>query len=224
MSRGELTKEDYEILRAPFDVHAVRFRLGSWLPGSRMSVLTYIDARLVMERLSEVDPNWTAKYNQPVFAWDDNNVEWLRHHAPLECTIDLKGAKRSDVGQLPVTAAKPDQELYPFKEKKNYDTGEITYESPRWEISDKHFKALYSDALKRAAVHFGVGAYLYSLKGFEVAKGEYDKGFLKPAGTQKMKDRYQQIVTHPMFEKRFGYVRTYGDEAVEAIDKEIAVL
>lgn len=214
MSSGELTAEDYEVLRAPFDVHAVRFRLGSWAGNGKYTVLSYIDARLVGERLSEVDPNWTAKYKQGVFGFDDNPLEWLRHHAPLACDLTVKGTVRTDIGQLPVTAVKPDVDHYPFK--KDYNSGELV--EPRWEISDKHMKALYSDALKRAAVHFGVGAYLYCLKGFEVGKDGYDKSFLNAKGLQQMKDRYHKTVNHELFIKRFGEVRSYGDEISAGID------
>lgn len=215
MSSEELTKEDYDLLRAPFSVHAVRFRLGSWAGNGKYTALTYIDSRLVVERLSEVDPNWTATYDQAEgFYGDDRFDDWLRHHAPLSCNIRLKNTWRKDVGQLPVTALKPSIDDYPFK--KDFKTGELT--EPRWEISDKHIKALYSDALKRAAVQFGVGAYLYTLKGFEVGTGEHDKGFIKDAGIKRLKDRYQSIVEHPMFVQRFGSVRNYGDEISAAVD------
>lgn len=212
---GELTKEDYALLRAPFGVHAVRFRLGSYAGNGKYSALTYIDSRLVVERLSEVDPNWTAAYDQADgFYGDERFNDWLLHHAPMTCRLRVKGAWREDVGQLPVPAIEPELGKYPFK--KDFKTGELT--APRWEISDKHIKALYSDALKRAAVQFGVGAYLYTLKGFEVGAGEHDKGFIKDAGIKRLKDRYQSIVEHPMFVQRFGAVREYGDEISAAVD------
>lgn len=210
-----LTPEDLRIARAPFDVHAVRFRLGSWAGNGKYSVLAYIDSRLAVERLSEIDPGFTDKYEMaPGFVYfDDAAQAWLRHHAPLQCSLTVKGVTKVDVGQLPLTAVKPDIDQYPFK--KDFKTGELS--EPRWEISDKHIKSLYSDAFKRAAAKFGVGAYLYTLKGFEAASKDHDKGFLTAEGLKKQKDRYHKIVTHEAFIKRFGEVRRYGDEITEVI-------
>lgn len=219
--REGLTEEDYKLLKAPFDVHAVRFRLGSFAGNQKYTVLTYIDSRLVGERLSEVDPNWTAKFfvaegfAEETTDQSEQRDDWLRHHAPLECHLTVKGTTRVDVGQLPVTAVKPEPDLYPHKKEYQKET----LKPVSWEISDKHMKALYSDALKRAAVQFGIGAYLYSLKGFEVDSSEYnDKKFLNAKGTQKMKDRYHTITNHELFVSRFGTVRSYGDEIAAAVD------
>jgi len=101
-------------LRRPFAPGAVKWKVQS-IAGGRGMVVGYIDARLAIERLNLVIPEW----------WDDYEVvdgNWLR------CRLTVGGITRQDVG-----------------------TG-------------KDRKAQFSDALKRAAVKFGIGVSLYAMR------------------------------------------------------------
>lgn len=82
-----------------------------------------------------------ARLNQVVGAdgWEDAYEPLLRveapgHYFPVECALTVLGVTKRDVGQW-----------------------------PRPEPGENAWKGAYSDALKRAAVKFGVGAFLYSI-------------------------------------------------------------
>jgi hypothetical protein len=80
-------------------------------------------------------------------------------------------------------------------------------------------KSATSDAIKRAGVEFGVGAYLYAMPVFKVdAKGYWAKsdgtvGGLKPEGVKQLRKQYATVVNHPKFAERFGEPTDYGDIA-----------
>ena len=100
----------------------------------------YITARVVMDRLDEVlTPNgWTATYQK---LGSESNQRGATGYA-VECTITIYGPSgplhRSDVG-------------YGYPSGGNQDPEPL--------------KGAYSDALKRAAVHFGIGRELYDQRG-----------------------------------------------------------
>lgn len=85
------------------------------------------------------------------------------------------------------------------------------------DIDDEHMQAglktLYSDALKRAAVHFGINSCLYELptiwlhgdEDLWIPEGTKPKG-LTDAGKTKLKERYDKWVTAEPIVKRFGEV------------------
>jgi len=80
----------------------------------------------------------------------------------------------------------------------------------------RDIKSRASDALKRAAVKFGVGAYLYALPPFRVSadgvwtKGNGDAGGLTKKGVIELRKQYEKWVKHPEFQK-FGAVVDYAD-------------
>jgi len=93
----------------------------------------FITARSVMERLDGVagPENWSSTYRTV-------------HEATgvIECTLEIHGVTKCDVG-------------YP-----NNEIGATTKAGTALG-SGEPFKDAYSDALKRAAVHWGIGRYLY---------------------------------------------------------------
>lgn len=115
----------------------------------------------------------------------------LREFMPVECDLTLCGVTRTGVGQ-----------------------------SPRNQSGANIVKAAYSDALKRAAVEFSVGAYLYALKQFFVAKGGFYTGKdaqnkevvrgLTREGTSALRSDYKKWTAHKMFVERFGLPTDYG--------------
>lgn len=101
--------------RRPFAPQAVRFRVAESRPGEDgfAMVVTYVDVRLVIERLNVVvGEGWSDAFQGAT------------------CALTVLGVTRSDVGEA---------------------TGALA-----------RAKALRSDALKRAAVKFGIGVHLYA--------------------------------------------------------------
>lgn len=145
------------ILRRPFTPTAVKFKLQVvHKNGGGGTVISYIDQRLVVERLNLVCPH----------LWHD---EYKRTAAGgLLCHLTVDGITRTDVG-------------------------EGTFE-----------KAMFSDALKRAAVKFGVGVSLYAVPTLTVWKNQGQietweqqqgnktvwKGRLTPEGEQSARTAY----------------------------------
>ena len=137
----ELTKEILELLAAPFDPSAI-----SWKPTAltkdktRGLAVAFIDARDVMRRLDEVVPaDWSFRW-EPI-PWDkvippDKEGKTQERVLPamgVKGSLTICGVTREDVGE-------------------GGDSEE-----------GSTLKAFVSDALKRCAVHFQIGRYLYSL-------------------------------------------------------------
>jgi hypothetical protein len=110
--------EALPLLRRPFTPEAIKFKVQSVFKDAKGCVIvSYIDARLVIERLNAVcGPEWSATYEP------DEKALW--------CHLAVFNQIRMDVG----TASGIEAE-----------------------------KGRVSDALKRAAVHFGVGVSVYAL-------------------------------------------------------------
>lgn len=201
MSEG-LTKENVAHLRRPYHTNAVK-----WLPigkvaASGVMMLPHIDASLVIERLSEVDPAWHEETVPMLLGANPADPFGLTHMAPWRCTLTVGGVTRSGVGQLDPMSNKADS---------------------------KHLKAGESDALKRAALKFGVGAYLRAIPttwleqnvgGKETFKtSEYNgkKQFrgLTAAGKLILRAQYEKVIGHAAFEEHYGAMVDYGDLADE---------
>jgi hypothetical protein len=113
----ESFRDGARFLRRPFTTAAVKFKTQAMWPKENPTgglIVSYIDARLVVERLNLVLPHlWFDAY-RPV----GNGQMW--------CDLTVDGITRSDVGE-------------------------------------GQGKGLVSDALKRAAVKFGIGVSLYAI-------------------------------------------------------------
>jgi hypothetical protein len=173
-------------LRRPFTAQAVKFKVQTTWPKTNVTgglVVSYIDARLVADRLNLVCPHlWFDEY-QPLDG------------GKLMCKLTLDGISRRDVGD--------------------------GYQG----------KGLYSDALKRAAVKFGVGVSLYAvpqirlnvsdghLKAKQSSKG--DTAVLTDNGTARCRELYSawlaNVGTHS-----FGEPLDHGDsfDAVGDVEAE----
>lgn len=192
MTEG-ITTEDRKTLLRPFTPEAVKFRIDGKPFGGRVRILTYIDSRLAAERLSDVDPNW---HGYPMFP-GSNEVDpiGLNQGLPVSYRLSVKGATRTDVGQLgPIS----------WGERKG-----------QYVADDKHVKMAVSDALKRSAVLFGVGAYLYTLGNVSVdTKLHTTKGegkYINNKGMEFLRDQYRKHISSRAFIERFGEAVDYGD-------------
>lgn len=170
-------REAAQLLRRPFTPQAVKFKVQATWPKVKPTgglIVSYIDARLVVERLNLIVPH----------LWHDRYEPLARH---LICHLTVDGITRQDVGE-----------------------GEG--------------KALYSDALKRAAVKFGVGVSLYATPGQRLSKGVHlaergDKLALTIEGERHVRDRYAEwLKSHG--EDSFGAALSHGDIADSQGDHE----
>lgn len=176
-----LTEEDRRMLSVKFDGMHIRFRIapGKMVNGGK-PVLCYLDARLVGERLNMVDLNWGTvmrdlqiiKLEKPKIKdkWEDGEKTGTQevplYQASVECRLTVKGITRTDVG-----------------------------EAVDEEGSEKLVKTAYSDALKRAAVHFGVGAYLYEMPRLYVPKENVNYGSISDTGVQLLQTKYNEYAS-----------------------------
>jgi hypothetical protein len=128
-------KELFESLKAPFAAEQLSWRVGSLDPsGAKGKALPYIDARDVQSRLDEIlgPPNWKNRYIE-VFA----GQRLMAVRCTLSARIEGEWVDKEDAAYLPAT---------------HRDDASL----------ERAVKGVYSDALKRAAVQWGVGRYLYA--------------------------------------------------------------
>jgi hypothetical protein len=215
---------DSKKLRRPFDPLAVKFLpVGKIDARGYMSFLTYIDASLVIERLTDVDPSWTLRGY-----WEASTNEdpiGLQYGAVRRCELTVCGITREGHGQLTMREDWNTKKPIPPKQ------------------DDKHVKEAVSDAFKRAALMFEVGAYLRNMgdnfripqsKGGQDLWWGYEKnengkkvqkfGGLNAAGKQELRRLYATIVNHKKFVERYGSPQAYGAiEIVELDDVPVIV-
>lgn len=109
-------------------------------------------------------------------------------HMPVVCKLTVHGVTREGVGQ----------NAGPSKD-------------------DKHAKMAFSDALKRAAVEFGVGASLYAMPRFAVDANGYwigrnqKVGGLTAQGVSSLRQQYQRAIAEKAFVDRYGEPIDHGD-------------
>lgn len=128
-------------LRRPFTSAAVKFKPQTVTRSGKTICVSYIDARLAVERLNLVVPH----------LWQDE-YEPLGSH--LICRLTVDGITRQDVGE-------------------------------------GQGKGLYSDALKRAAVKFGIGVSLYAVPSM-ILNGEVKQLYPDSREHAELRARYQR--------------------------------
>ena len=126
--------ELFHALREPFDPKSVEWKPQGQPKQGKVQVVAYVDARAVIKRLNEV---------LGVKGWSSSfkTLHYDEKQVVVECTLS------AEVGGQKAAHA---------------DTGSAEMGGFVRTFGDC-FKAAYSDAIKRAAVHFGVGSYLYAL-------------------------------------------------------------
>lgn len=109
---------------------------------------------------------------------------------PVECQLTVLGVTRADVGQV----------------------------APG-ELNENTWKSAYSDALKRAAVKFGVGAYLYSVPRVwvevEVDRRGKVRGFSRE-GVAAARSHYERWLASDEARRLYGEPLDHGDAADES--------
>lgn len=138
-----------EELRAPFPPESVKFRPGQ-VRGDRCMALAYIDSRDVQDRLDDVfGLSWQCSIVE------DNERRII---CRISCLIDGVWTHRegTSYGAVPMTKVRKGETL---------DTTDDEREMAA--------KGAESDAFKRAASRWGIGAYLHNLPTMEA---RFDKG------------------------------------------------
>lgn len=190
-----LSKEDYQTLKRPFTPEAVQFRIADKTKDDKkVRILTYIDSRLAVERISEVDFNWTG-YPSVLGGMASTLEDAIKAGLPVVYELTVKGVTRADVGQI----------------------GPAMYGSNKGEFvpDEKHAKMAVSDALKRSAVLFGVGTSLYCLGNVYAVVGEHTDPagkYLNAKGKQFLREQYRKTISKPAFVQRFGEPLAHGEE------------
>lgn len=147
----------YARLSEPFALSELRYRTAFSPPrgGGVAQVLAYVDARSVAERLNQVvgTENWNDSYlpislqetvEQDVSESGRFVTKYSRDLSP-HSTITFPRYHEGVIASLTVLGVTKS------------DVGSISFSDP--------LKGAVSDALKRVAVKFGIGSYLYDLKG-----------------------------------------------------------
>ena len=202
-TRTGITAEDRNRLRAPFASSAIK-----WLPiagiiNGKQQFMPHVNASLVFERLADVDPAWTLDRVEPEAGTADDPMG-LKFGAPHRAWITVLGVTRSGRGGVAVGT----------------------------QVDDKLLKAIESDAIKRAALAFEVGAYLRAFdtvflpanvggqETFRTKKGkdrngrEVDKfSYLTANGKAQLAGNYERVLAHKRFAERYGAPVEYGDVA-----------
>lgn len=139
----------FEILRKPFSPEDIEWRIGRKNKDkTKAEVLAYVTARAVMERFDEaVGPeNWSVHY-ETVDMGQAGNLDRMGNKKDLKgflCTIEIRLARSEESDYCDYIIVSRE------------DVSQCTDVEP--------LKGGASGAMKRAAVQFGVGRYLYKLK------------------------------------------------------------
>lgn len=134
-------KEIYKKLRKPFDLKFINWKINNYNTAKTKAMITfYLDARAVQHRLNQVlgVDGWSFSFSE---ISKDNGV-----HGKL--TVYFKSSN-------------PDP-----KHREDCILNEVTREDVGYASTTEKsewYKDAVSDALKRCAVHFGVGHFLYAL-------------------------------------------------------------
>lgn len=133
-----LTKEDLNVLRAPFKAKEHEFLRG----------FAYVAEFAVVNRIEDVDPAWQFEITSLV----TRPTVGIKDQVQVTCTaaLTINGTTRYGVGQAKAYETK----AYPDKQ-----SGEM---KPTEEANEAE-KSAATDALKRAARLFGIGRYLLVL-------------------------------------------------------------
>lgn len=186
---SDLTKTMLDELARPFSLAAVRYKVLT-KPGTdrKSHAAFYIDARLVAERLNSVVGPENWHDTYRLIA-EENPAACAQWYFPCECTLTVLGCTKVDVGVYQRNS--PD---------------ELT------------IKASYSDAFKRAAVKFRVGAFLYAIPKLRVEVNVGDDGKAKGfsnEGETKLKQAYERWLGNASL-NHFGAPLEHGDVLDEA--------
>lgn len=158
MSKKEI---DWEALAATFHKSDVKYRIQSMTKdGSKALLLPYVSSRSIMERLDRTPGIGPTN-------WKDEYEEWHKPMVPLDAATATVGGVAYNGNSDPKAAANLIESHYQtgHKCRLSIRIGEewLTKEGVSQDSDVQPLKGGASGALKRAAVKFGIGRYLYNL-------------------------------------------------------------
>lgn len=157
-----------------------------WRAGGGKTILAYIDARQVIERLNYVvgAGSWNDVYDPIVF--ENTDMKETTDYEALKEKYLAQGVNLSDVfwmrnGVINNVKNKADATFsYNHVKFGGVRCSLTVLDTTRQDVGTvsmaDQFKGAHSDALKRAAVKFGIGMYLYDLKNLQ--GGVVNNGFV----------------------------------------------
>jgi hypothetical protein len=184
-SMAEVLKE----LKRPFHSSKTEFKVASNTRGSSALCVAYVDARHVQERLNDVCEGWWSNTFREIY----EDQSFLIENANAGIVTD-----KSVIGQrLKAVEATITIAVWEEGHENKISHADIGAPDNMNEDFSHGFKALFSDAFKRAGVHFGIAAPFYYLPKMWLEKNDTnfkmngDKpGYMKPAGEAVLNEQY----------------------------------
>lgn len=178
-----LTKDDLEILRAPFAPHEHEF----------LNDNAYITEAAITTRLEDVDPAWTFDIISM------NTRHTFGYDVQVTCIgrLTICGVSRDGVGQMKVMG-----KTFYYEGTGNNKKKVKLPEEDHSETNEAE-KAAATDALKRAARLFGIGRYLLSLPDWVKDENSIERylngdgNSAQPKAQQQAKTQTQQKQAQP---------------------------
>jgi len=219
-------------LSEPFKTDELKWRVGA---GNMF--MAYVDARQVAERLNHVvgAENWTDTYEPIQFT--DTQIKDNTDLQKVKTEIEARGLKVSDIFWTNRTG---DVTGLKNKSYASFDYKDVIYGGIRCSLTvlgatkqdvgttslADQMKGAHSDALKRAAVKFGIGSYLYDLKNLK--GGYFEKGVVieppeLPEWAVPVERANPDEAIMSLFEKAKG-LKNMNPYDLESIYSEITVM
>lgn len=186
-------KEVFEVLQAPFHPDDIEWRPQRFVKNGKTQALAYVTARAVMERLDQaVGPaNW--------------DMELSSIDMGTSSKLDKQGNKTDYKGFACTLVLHIEDDNGDVKTIRRTDVANLT--------DFEAIKGGASGAMKRAAVQFGIGRYLYGIGDTWAETDDYGRiktvpqlpdwalpeGFKYPAGGMKVK--HQEVPQQPSYEQ-----------------------
>ncbi len=183
-----MDKDLYQKLREPFDIRFVSWKINNYNAAKTKAMITfYLDARSVQHRLNQVlgVDGWGFQFSELEKAEGVHGKLTIFFYTNKEGEGDcvMNSVTREDVGYSSTT------------------------EKSEW------YKDAVSDALKRCAVHFGVGHFLYALPNLWVDLKESGQKYLDDVQNEYIKNWLQGQIDKMM-------PKSKSKEGVKEEDKE----
>lgn len=186
MTEQKLTPEIRALLKRPFTAEAVKFRVQGRISANKtVRVITYIDARLVQERLDDVDPDWTVNYN--FFAGEEGDRIGRKENVPTAANLTVCGVTRPDVGQN--------------------DTDTVDDKHVKSAVSDAFKRAAVTFGVGRYLYTLGEA----KLVAGEYWEKNGKVGGINEKGLKRLRADYRKFISTKAFIDRWGEAIDYGD-------------
>lgn len=185
--------------RRPFLSADTEFKVQTLGQGKSALCVAYVDARHVQERLNavcqEFDAVWSNEYERPIIVQDDIKAVEAIIRIERNYKVEEDGQKYSRIATF-----------------EHSDVGSLD------NVNEKHhgLKALYSDAFKRAAVHFGIAVSLYGLPQMWLPKEDQylriasngKSAYMQKAGEELLREQLIKYLKEDSTITKFGLPRS----------------